>query len=346
MKNKPIIIVLAILFVLSTAASAIGYLNHGKQTKPEVKPQEKKELVSYEYYVEDVLVTEAPINTEEEPYIFNNAECDNNMSIDFDSENWTFTTNNKTKGTCKLYFNKGTYNVILTTANGLINDEDTSYTFTVDRLSDGQFKVVPNEGYDFKEVSCANDKEAIYDKSTNTLNINSITENIACKIDFELKNLVVEIDVKNGEGKTTLNSKYGESVSAVVTPKDGYEKPKITCTNNQENTYENNKFVIAKLTDNTKCTIEFEKAPTITYNLRIDNLPEQVTITSGNKEQSVVSGKDGKFSLKVDEGYQVKIDCNGIKPSDEKIDPDGTITYTFLGITKNITCNITTEPIN
>ena len=345
MDKKPIIVVLAILFALSTSAAIIGFVNHGKEKVP-VNPEPPKELVSYEYYIDDQLVNEIPVNSDEMTYLFSHADCENNMTLNFDNESWTFEVTNKVEGVCKLYFNKGSYEISLITTNGLIIEEETqqtSYTFKVDRLADGQFNVTPNEGYKFKEVTCANDKQTTYDESTNTLNINSVTEDIACKVDFEIKNLVVDVTVKNGDGTTTLNANYGESVSAVVKAYDGYEKPKIECTNKQEHTFEDNKFTIGKLTDNTKCTITFNKVPTVTYNLRIDELPEEVTITSGNREQSIVSGKDGKFSLKAEDGYSISLDCNGIQPSDESVDPDGTITYTFLGITNNITCNVTTN---
>ena len=345
MKNKPIIIVLSILFILYTCAAIVGFINH-KEEKTPVKPEPNLNLVTYEYYIDDVSVQEAPVNDEENKYVYSHSDCDNNMILNFDNENWSFDVKNKSEGVCRLYFNKGTYEVTLTTTNGLITQgetQDTGYIFKVDRLTDGQFVILPNEGYKFKEATCANDKQAIYDESTNTLSINSITEDIACKVDFEVKNLTVEITVKNGEGTTTQNADYGKSISAVVKANEGYEKPKIECTNNQEYTYENNEFSIPKLTDNTKCTVTFNKVPTVTYNLKIEGLPEEVTITSGNTEQSIVSGKDGKFSLKAEDGYTIVLDCNGVQPSDEKVDPDGTITYTFLGITKNITCNVTTS---
>ena len=263
------------------------------------------------------------------------------MTIEFDSDTWTYTTTNQSNGVCKLYFVRSDYLVELTVTNGLVNGEEASFSSRVVRESDGQFNIVPNEGYEFDgAVSCSNDKEAIYDISTNMLNINSITEDVACKIDFSKRNLKLEIVVKNGTGNTTEEKEYGESVSAIVQPNDGYEKPKIVCTNKQEFTYEDNKLTIAKLTDNSVCTVTFGKTPVVTYTLTINNVPEQVTITSGNKQQTIAAGKDGKFSLRAQEGYLIILDCNGVMPSTEKTDPDGTITYTFLGMNKNITCNI------
>lgn len=342
MKNKPILILLVLLFIASAAFGTYGFLlSKNNQTKPE----DNKPKVAYEFYLEDELVNAMPSKTDEEgnTYDFSKYICDNNMVLDFNSETWEYTLSNESTGVCKLYFVKGTYNVEITATNGLINGEQDSNSFTVARGADGQFNVVPNEGYEFDEITCANDKEATYDLSTNMININSISENIACRINFNKKNLKLDIVVKNGTGSTTENKEYGESISAIVQPNEGYQKPKITCTNKQEFTYEDNKLTIAKLTDNSVCTVTFSKTPAVTYNLIIKDIPDTVTITAGNKKQSIVSGKDGKFSLKADEGYKIILDCNGVKPSNEKEDPDGSITYTFLGVKRNITCNINTQ---
>ena len=344
MKNKPTIVLMIILLVLSTVLGAYGLiLSKSKSTPEEVKPK-----VAYEYYLEDEKIDIMPTKTDENGYNyeFSKYVCDNNMTLNFDNEEWNYTTSTEENGTCRLYFVRSDYVVELVATNGLVNGEEASFTSNVQRGTDGQFNIVPNEGYEFDgEVTCSNDKEAIYDISTNMLNINSISENVACKINFNKRNLKLDVIVKNGSGSTTENKEYGESISAVVQPNDGYEKPKITCTNKQEYTYDNNQLTIPKLTDNTVCTVTFSKTPAVTYSLIIGDLPDQVTITSGNKKQNVVSGKDGKFSLRASDGYSIILDCNGVKPSTEKQDPDGTITYTFLGVNTNITCNVTTVPI-
>ena len=78
----------------------------------------------------------------------------------------------------------------------------------------------------------------------------------------------------------------------------------------------------------------------------IATVPLIVTITAGNKKQSIVAGKDGRFSLRVTDGYQIVLDCNGVRPSNEQNDPDGSITYTFLAINRNITCNVNAQAID
>lgn len=345
LKNKPIIILLAILLFFSTSASIYGYVNSNKEHESSPKPENNTKNMVYEYYLDDLIVETMPSQTDEEgnTYEFSKYVCDNNIQLTFDETNWSYNVPNGSKGTCKLYFVKSEYIVEITATNGLVNGEEANHSFNVKRQNDGQFSVIPNEGYEYQEVVCANDREAIFDISTNTLTINSVTENVTCQVNFNKKQLTFEVVVKNGKGATTEYVPYGESISTVVQPNDGYQKPKIECTNNQEYLYSDNKLTIQKLTDNSTCTVTFKKTPAVTYNLRINELPAQVTITSGNKEQSIVSGKDGRFSLRPDTGFMIKLDCNGVKPSDEQEDPDGTITYTFLGITKNITCNVSAQ---
>ena len=345
MKNKPIIIVLAVLFVLSSTAAVIGILNKDKVSQVDQPPVVEAKKPTFEYYVEDELVEEMPVNSEDAEYNFSKYICENNMSIDFNDEEWTYNVINETQGSCKLYFVKKHYEVTITATNGLIDGTDADKIFKVERLTDGQFNIIPNEGYEYKETTCANDKEALFDKSTNTLTITSVSENIACKVDFEKRNLRIDITVKNGKGTTTEYKDYGESFTAIIQPDDGFEKEQIKCTNDQEFTYGDNKLTIPKVTENTQCTVTFSKAPAVTYNLKIDNLPEQVIITAGNMEQTIISGKDGKFSLKVEDGYEIKLDCGGVKPSDIQVEENGVITYTFLAINTNITCSVTTTPI-
>ena len=147
MKNKPIIVVLSVLFVISTTFFLLGFVNRGKSSVPTIPNVVESELVNYEYYLDDALVEEMPTNSEDNEYIFTTSECTNGMTIEFNEETWNYETLNKAKGVCKLYFNTKNYKVIITAANGLINENDTSYTFDVERLTNGQFKIPENMWY-------------------------------------------------------------------------------------------------------------------------------------------------------------------------------------------------------
>ncbi len=348
LKNKPIILILVVSFIISTIFGTYGLIL--SKSNPSSK-EDNKPKIKYEYYLEEQLVAEMPSQTDEDgnTYEFSKYKCDNNTELDFNTDTWNYTVAKETNDVCRLYFVKSEYTVEITATNGLVNGEELTYSFKTPRETDGTYSVVPNEGYEFKDASgitCSNDKQAIYDISTHMVNINNVSEDIACKIDFTKKQLKLDIVVKNGTGTTTETKEYGESVSAIVQPNEGYEKPKIVCTNKQEYTYADNKLTIAKLTDNAKCEVTFNKKAAVTYNLIINNLPEVVTITAGNKKQSIVAGKDGRFSLRVTDGYQIVLDCNGVRPSNEQNDPDGSITYTFLAINRNITCNVNAQAID
>lgn len=347
MKNKGLIIFITILFLLSLSASIVGYLESKKE--PEDTKKTEKLKLNYSYYLEDVLQESMPqITNQEEPeYIFNRYQCDNNITGNFDTETWKFIPDEEKEGLCKLYFVKTNYEITVTAANGSVDEEG---TLTIPREGDAKIKVTPNDGYEFKDVNCSNDKKAVYNSKDNSLNISVVMEDIACKVNFEIRELRADIIVKNGDGSTTENINYGESISALVQPKEGYENPKITCTNKQEATFDNNKLTIDKLTDDTKCTVEFVKVKPVTYTLSFEELSddtkEKLQITSGSTDPVKIS-TDGSYtlSIKANEGfdnYKPKVVCNNntIVPDNGE---DGTYTYTISGLTKDTKCVITAQ---
>ena len=349
MKNKGLIIFTTILLLLSITASIVGYIE-SKKEKEDDKP-DNKAVLNYNYYLEDVLQDSIPQNTsvEEPEYAFNRYQCDNNITGSFDTDTWKFTPDQEKEGLCKLYFVKTNYDITITAANGNVDEDSPT---KVAREGDAKIIVTPNEGYEFKDVNCSNDKKATYNNKDNSLNISVIMEDIACKVNFEIRSLKADIVVKNGDGTTTENVSYGESISALVQPKDGYENPKITCTNQQEATYENNKLLIEKLTNDTKCTVEFVKVKPVTYNLSFEELDddtkEKLQITSGSTDTVKLSA-EGSYTLAIKsnegfENYKAKVVCNNntIVPDSSE---DGTYTYTISGLTKDTKCTITAQEI-
>ena len=351
MKNKGLIIFITILFLLTTSASIVGLIRSKKEPSENNNKPNNNHSLNYNYYLEDVLQDSIPQNTnkEEPEYAFNRFQCDNNITGTFDTENWKFVPSSEKEGLCKLYFVKTSYDITVTAANGSVDENSPT---KIAREGDAKITVTPNEGYEFKDVNCSNDKKATYNNSNNTLNISVIMEDIACKVNFDIRELKADIVVKNGNGSTTENVNYGESVSALVQPKDGYEKPKITCTNKQEATFENNKLTIDKLTDDTKCTVEFVKVKPVTYNLSFEELSEdtkeKLQITSGSTDTVKISA-DGSYTLTIKskegfENYKAKVVCsnNTIVPDSSE---DGTYTYTISGLTKDTKCSITAQEI-
>lgn len=348
MKSKGLKIILVFLILLTGSCGAIGYVESKKVENN--KPNEVENKITYEYYLEDELQQDMPINTpnatdengnaivNEPTYQFSRFTCTNDLTGDFDVDNWKFIPKENKTSTCKLYFVKTNYSVTLTITNGV---EDENNLKVIQREKDGKFIIKPNEGYVYKSATCSDNKEGAWDESTNTFTLNAIMKDITCKIDFEIKQLQADITVVNGKGNTTETVNYGESISAIVEPNSGYEKAKIDCTNKQTGTFSSNKFTISKLTDNTKCTITFEKAPVVKHTLKVNILDNtKYSISSGSESIPVDNGSTGIFTIKSIDGTAPNVSCGNINPS--KIDnvDSNTFKYTFLNVTNNITCNI------
>lgn len=341
--KKILIIFLSMCFLLTTSASVIGYIEHKKQIEEENNTPVN--LITYEYYFENEKQDVMPTNTNGEvKYIFSKYICTNNLIGIFDSNLWKFTPSEDKTATCSLYFVKSQYEVEITATNGIVqNDEDGK--FLVPRENDGSFVVIPNEGYKYKNVVCSNENEAVFDISTNTLTISSVMEDISCQVNFEIKKLKAKINVVNGTGSTTETQKYGSDINVIVKAKEGYEKPTVKCTNNQNASIKNNTLTISKITDNTTCTVTYKKEKPVTYNLKITILSDKLTIVSGNTSQQIKKGSDGRFSVKPQEGYKVSLKCN-VNPSESIEDPDGTVNYVFLSVSKDISCSADAIIIN
>ena len=357
MKRKGIKIVLAILLVITTSCGIVGYLQSKKiASKPndDIKNEPTAQII-YEYYLEEQLVdkslfdlpittpsdeTAQPTETRDTLYEFAKFSCTNEITGEFDKTKWEFVPTVLKDGTCKLYFVKSKYEITLEAgSNAIVSEENPKY---IAREQDGTFIITPNEGYKFESALCSDNKEVTWQEENNSLLIKAVTDDIACKLVFNIKNLQADINVVHGEGATTEEVKYGEAFSAIVAPSNGYDNPEIQCSNNQTAKYENNKITIEKLTADTKCTVTFVEKPLEKFNLTV-KLPEDntVTIITGTTEQKVESGKSATFTLKPNEGYKTTINCGSIQPSNQESVGDGSIKYTFLNITKDITCTVT-----
>ncbi len=349
MKNKGLLIIFIILFLLSSASAGIGYYEHTK-SKPE-KPNignTTEAKITYKYYLEDEEVQEMPgaekildelgNETDKYKYKFSLVRCvDATVSGQFNEEEWKFVPNVEKDTTCNLFFVNSTYEVTLTVTNGKADDNNPKY---IEREKDGEFKIIPSEGYKFSEVQCSDEKSATWNEQNNTLTINAIMKNVACKVVFTVKELKMDVTVVNGKGNTTETAKYGESVSAIVEPNEGFQKGELSCTNDQVADFKDNKITISKLTDNTKCTLTFIEKPVKKYSIKITTLPDTISIIKGSKENTVEEGKTGEFMLKgTSDNIKPSIKCS-VEPSKAEDTTEG-YKYTFLNVTKDITCEVT-----
>ena len=351
MKSKGTLIILIVLFLLTASAAGVGFYYSKHRNVVVVPPEPEKGKVVYLYYLEDEKVDTMPSNItiDEEgnsittdTYTYEKYSCTNDLTGEFNEEKWEFVPSTDVKdSTCSLYFVHSKYSVTLTVVNGSADENNPEYVL---REGNGTFKITPDEGYEYKDSVCSDDKEVTWDDKSNSLLINAVTKDVMCKVNFSIKTLTAKITIVNGTGNTTIEVKYGESINTVVEANDGYEKPTIECSNKQTAIFENNKITIEKLTNNTDCKITFVPVPIVKYNLKVE-LPSQVTVISGSTLQEVESGKDGTFTLQNEENYTSTIDCGGITPS--KVDDINSTTkkYTFLAITKDITCKVTATRI-
>lgn len=377
---KSLSIFVAILFVISCGCTVLGYTTSKKEKEQPINPGNNTNKtaidrnITYEYYLEEELVSEMPTNKKEEDtnetnktietnetkeeqlYKFDRFKCDPEITGRFDTEEWKFIPNKTEKSTCKLYFNKSRYNVALTVINGKSDDENNNYS--VERYTDGVFKIIPNEGYEFSgDYQCSNDKIAEYDKSKNIFKISAVTSDLACKLTFVEKKLSFELTIKNGNcgeecdgGKIKKTLYFGEKTTFIVNPQNGYEfdANKLKCSNNQTATYASGNFSITPSSD-TKCTIEFIKSKIVKHKISItnseaENVKSKFSITQGSDEISVEDGGTGVIKIAIAEGVEVipKLDCSQLAERS----PSGSNEYTFtwMGVTKDIKCSIKEEP--
>lgn len=366
MKRKGVFVILLFLFIICGAGAVIGYLESKKETKKPVE-NEVKGNIKYVYYLDDVedvegLLTkkaseepidgepgevdpnEIPVEPEKlsDKYVFVDYNCTNDFKGEFDIEKWEFvpsSDNPKDKdSTCKLYFNKSMYQVSFTITKG-----EAKEPVFVKRGEDGIFEIKPNEGHEKNTLTCGN-KEATWDEVNNKLIVNAITSDLQCQISFKEKMLTMKVIVVNGTGNTTEEAIYGSKTEAIIGPSIGYENPTVSCTNNQEaKINSNNTMSIDKLTDNTECTVTYEeKKETFTLNVEV---PHTIKISVGSSSQTINKGAVGQFGLRPDSGVTIKsISCHKTGATGEIVTPsvqdnqDGSKTYSFIGMDKNITC--------
>lgn len=352
--HKIIIIALSILSILFISCGIFGFILHKKEKntqieKPAIVPQSN--TVTYKYYLENEEMNDIPKNktitnedgtTETETlYIYKKFSCQNGTEGDFNLDKWKFTPKEEKRDVCSLYFVKSKYNIKLNINNAIESEEN---IHIIDRENNGVFKITPNEGYIFNKVTCTNSKEATWNEKDKTLTLNVVMQDTECDVNFEKKQLKINLTVKNGTGSITENVYYGDSKSIIVTPNQGFKEGKLSCTNNQIFTFNNNTIYFEKLTNNTTCTLTYSKEKINTFSLDISDLENNETISLiSEKTQTIKSGETGKIILRTTEKNTPQLNCSGIIPNIneiEKTENSKTIEYIFYDINQNITCKV------
>ena len=368
---KILSIFVAILFVFSCSLTVLGYITNKNKNNLPPKPIETENgtiverNIKYKYYLENEEVDSIPTNpkpdenstTEDQlVYRFDQYNCTEGVTGNFNNEEWKFIPSKDVEATCELYFTKARYEVKLTVIKG---NPDENNNYFVDRYKDGEFKINPNDGYEFSESQCSNDKIASYDKSKNILKISAVNSDITCKVTFIPRKLTFSLEVKNGkcdscvQGKLTSTVNYGDSISYIIYPQDKYEfvkgKDTIKCNNNQEADYSSNNFSIGSLTaNNTKCSLVFTKATIKKYKISITNsedpiVKEKFTISQGSDEILVEEGGTGELGITVLEGVDniPKLNCpTRIPERSQSAGNKDEYKFVWMNVTQDIKCTI------
>lgn len=352
MKNKKITIILSILFIISTFLGLYGLILKYTLNKKPIYIDEQNNKITYNYYLENELIEDIPTNkiiynedgTSELDikYLFKKHTCSEGINGNFNNSTWKFEIDgSNAKGSCDLYFVNAKYKVTFTLKNAIESEENNSI---VEREKDGIFKLIPNDGYEYNESTCSNNKIAQWDEKTNTLTLNAIMSDVNCDVTFNRKQLKINVVVKNGKGNTTETIFYGDSKSIIVEPNEGYKNAKVSCTNNQTAVFDNNTVSINTLTNDTTCTITFQKLALVYYKLNVSNPEEFDTITLiSDENQSIEIGKEGTIILRSTDGTTPNLSCGDTIPTSKELestDQTKTIEYGFYNMSKDVTCQI------
>ena len=126
---------------------------------------------------------------------------------------------------------------------------------------------IPSSGYDYNHTICngtrIKDDNVIF--NNNNVQIKGITEQSNCKFYFNkngeeiIKVYEVKIEVQNGTtNENTKEVNSGEEAVFTITNNEGYSNPKVTCTNGQNGSIQNNTLTVTNITSDTTCTVEYE----------------------------------------------------------------------------------------
>ena len=201
---------------------------------------------------------------------------------------------------------------------------------------------IPESGYSYSHTICNGTKlkseNAIFNEETNSIDIKGITEQSNCKFYFNkngeeiinTRNVTIKVktDTETEETKQVNN---GEDITFTLTPKEGYVNPKVTCTNSQTGTIQNNTLTVSNVTNDTTCTVEYE---VLTYTVNATVLNGTI---EGETSKTVNYNGNTTFILNPTEGYgNPEVSCT----NNQSANMNGN-TLTVSNVTNNTTCTVT-----
>ena len=355
--SKGIVITLIVLIIICLACGTIGFLQSGKSEDTK-KPEKNKDYkVTYKYYldgeeVEEMVEQEFIDNENEEfegnsettpTYKFEKYACTNNVTGEFDEEEWEFKPDLTNNTTCRLYFIKTMHTVTLKTSNGKLPSGNDEENVEVEIEKDKIINIIPNDGYKFDRVDCNNEVIAEYDENTKDLKLSNVKKDSICTISFKITDYTVEVNVSNGTvSENRKNANYGGTLTFDVTPAENYRfnnNDKINCTNNQKATYKDGKLTVTGITNDTVCSIEFKP---IKHQVSLTVINGSIKTGSSNP-LSVSDGKNALFEIIANTGFvftNANIDCKDTKGNLIKAELSSGALSVY-NITDNVECKVT-----
>ena len=200
---------------------------------------------------------------------------------------------------------------------------------------------IPQSGYSYSHTICngtrLKSENAIFNEETNSIDIKGITEQSNCKFYFNkngeeiinTRNVTIRVktDTETEEIKQVNN---GEDITFTLTPKEGYVNPKVTCTNSQTGTIENNTLTVSNVTNDTTCTVEYEL---LTYTVNATVLNGTI---EGETSKTVNYKGNTTFTLNPTEGYGYpEVSCTNNQSANIINN-----TLTVSNVTNNTTCTV------
>ena len=315
-KSNGIVIVLSVLMVVCLACGMLGLYADIKPAKKEPEKNEGKDFkVAYRYYVDGVEVNkmveqeyteengtefEGAI-TKKPVYSFEKYTCTNNVTGEWDEENWEFKPKLTANATCRLYFLRNSHEVTIKVNNGKLPETLPDGKIKAELNTEAKVNVLPNDGYQYEKVECTNEVTAEYDVNTKDLKITNVKKDSMCTVSFKINDYTVEAKAANGtvtgEAKT---ARYGDNVVFDVTPAENYKYESVTCTNNQNASYVNGKLTVQGITSDTVCTVQFKP---IKYSVTL-TIEGGTLINGYTSPQSVSEGQKATFGVSSLPGYE------------------------------------------
>ena len=200
---------------------------------------------------------------------------------------------------------------------------------------------IPQSGYSYSHTICngtrVKEENAIFNEETNSIDIKEIIEQNNCKFYFNkngeeiinTRNVTIRVktDTETEETKQVNN---GEDITFTLTPKEGYVNPKVTCTNSQTGTIENNTLTVSNVTNDTTCTVEYEL---LTYTVNATVLNGTI---SGETSKTVNYKGNTTFTLNPTEGYgSPEVTC-----TNSQVGSMNDNTLTVNNVTNDTTCTV------